>query len=202
MAKITKVCSGCKEEKPTAEFSRDRSNRDGRNLECRSCVAVAAKSRYERDPEKYRVRYREYYRKNRKKIKERYSSEEEFLKRKARSAVNRAIELGELRREPCEVCGNPKSIGHHEDYTKPLEVDWLCQKHHGARHAAIRAEADRQEGDLWDKKFQAKGEHEERRKQKRKELLDERRRKAKKRIRKVRLELLRKVIQIKNSPPS
>lgn len=35
---------------------------------------------------------------------------------------------------PCEVCGDVNSQGHHEDYSRPLEVMWLCQKHHSARH--------------------------------------------------------------------
>lgn len=35
----------------------------------------------------------------------------------------------------CEVKGC-KEIGvkHHEDYSKPLEVNWLCLKHHGVYH--------------------------------------------------------------------
>jgi hypothetical protein len=36
--------------------------------------------------------------------------------------------------QPCERCGNPKVHAHHEDYSKPLEVTWLCHKHHFMRH--------------------------------------------------------------------
>lgn len=48
----------------------------------------------------------------------------------AMSRVSYAIKHGHLTRLPCEVCGNPKSEGHHEDYSKPLQVKWLCRKHH------------------------------------------------------------------------
>lgn len=54
---------------------------------------------------------------------------------KARSAVNNAIKAGKLVRGPCEVCGSTKRIhGHHRDYSKPLEVQWLCASHHKAAH--------------------------------------------------------------------
>jgi hypothetical protein len=52
------------------------------------------------------------------------------LKERARKALNNAIQAGKLKREPCEVCGNARSEGHHSDYSKPLDVQWFCRKHH------------------------------------------------------------------------
>lgn len=49
---------------------------------------------------------------------------------RARGAVAYALKTGKLIRKPCEVCGDPKSQAHHHDYSKPLDVKWLCQTHH------------------------------------------------------------------------
>lgn len=48
----------------------------------------------------------------------------------ARIRVYIAIRNKTLRKTPCIECGNTKSEAHHEDYSKPLEVIWLCKKHH------------------------------------------------------------------------
>ena len=56
------------------------------------------------------------------------------VEHRAHVAVYRAVKSGALIREPCEVCGDPKSEGHHDDYSKPLEVRWLCRKHHAEIH--------------------------------------------------------------------
>lgn len=62
------------------------------------------------------------------------------LKRKARSAVTAAIASGRLVRQPCAECGLRKSEAHHTDYSKPLDVEWLCRKHHAKRHSDGRTE--------------------------------------------------------------
>jgi hypothetical protein len=49
---------------------------------------------------------------------------------KAHNIVRRAIKNGNLKRLPCEVCGNTLSQAHHNDYNKPLDVIWLCRPHH------------------------------------------------------------------------
>jgi len=55
---------------------------------------------------------------------------------RAHKSVMRAVRRGLISRKPCEECGDPKSEGHHEDYSKPLEVIWLCRTHHRRRHIA------------------------------------------------------------------
>lgn len=58
-------------------------------------------------------------------------------KYRVRQVTYRAIQTGKIKRQPCEVCSDPKSQAHHEDYTKPLEITWLCRKHHDERHAEL-----------------------------------------------------------------
>jgi ribosomal protein S27AE len=45
-----------------------------------------------------------------------------------------AIRDGIIERKPCEVCGASKAEAHHDDYSKPLDVRWLCKKHHMEHH--------------------------------------------------------------------
>jgi len=56
----------------------------------------------------------------------------------ANHAVNNAIRDRRLVRETCQVCG-AEAQAHHEDYSKPLDVLWLCPEHHAELHAEIRA---------------------------------------------------------------
>lgn len=51
-------------------------------------------------------------------------------KEKARRLLQSAVRSGKIKREHCEVCDDPRSQAHHEDYTKPLQVKWLCAIHH------------------------------------------------------------------------
>lgn len=56
---------------------------------------------------------------------------------KAHQKVQYALKGGSLTRKPCEVCGNPKTEAHHDDYRKPLAVRWLCFKHHRQAHGQL-----------------------------------------------------------------
>lgn len=59
-------------------------------------------------------------------------------KRAAHVAVQRALRNGWLTRQPCEVCGEAFSCAHHDDYSKPLEVRWLCHAHHQEHHHKLK----------------------------------------------------------------
>jgi hypothetical protein len=53
----------------------------------------------------------------------------------AHKKINVKTRTGKMAKEPCEKCGTLKSVhAHHDDYSKPLEVRWLCSKHHVEHH--------------------------------------------------------------------
>ena len=71
----------------------------------------------------------------------------ERVKSRARQVVLAAIARGELSRPSnCERCGaasdprlrKPDIEAHHHDYSKPLEVEWLCVRCHATQHAEDR----------------------------------------------------------------
>lgn len=77
---------------------------------------------------KHRARAREYERRK-------YHSDQAFRERKlARMATNTAIRQGVIVPQPCEVCGATNAEAHHDDYSKPLNVRWLCKPHHEEHH--------------------------------------------------------------------
>jgi hypothetical protein len=55
-------------------------------------------------------------------------------KYRAHCLIHYHVKKGNIKRKPCVVCGDVNSFAHHEDYTKPLEVVWLCRKHHREKH--------------------------------------------------------------------
>jgi len=55
-------------------------------------------------------------------------------KANCRSYANVYKNRGKLIQLPCECCGKEESQMHHEDYDKPLQVQWLCRECHLERH--------------------------------------------------------------------
>ena len=62
-------------------------------------------------------------------------------KMRAHDIIEKEIVYGRLKRLPCEVCGEARSQAHHPDYSKPLEVVWLCQTHHKQLHSQLLQES-------------------------------------------------------------
>jgi len=100
-----RICSKC--EGPLEE------NRIGRQYYCKRCQA-------------------EISRKTRKKHSE--LSEDEKKRANARSYLNQYVRRGVIKKQPCQICGNPEVQAHHKDYSKPLEVVWLCKPCHIEMH--------------------------------------------------------------------
>lgn len=107
--KIKKECSGCNN--PLEE------NRIGKQRYCLAC--------HNKQMRDTRIRYSEL-------------SPEAKMKSIARSYLKVNIKRGKVKKLPCQVCGNEKSEGHHADYSKPLEVVWLCKRHHIDLHKELK----------------------------------------------------------------
>jgi hypothetical protein len=60
-------------------------------------------------------------------------SKENRHKRNAQLKAKRAQDAGLIiKKDRCEMCGEVKSTEkHHPDYSKPLQVQWLCKSCHG-----------------------------------------------------------------------
>lgn len=142
-----KRCSKCSEVKPLSFFTRDNS----RNPPCRHLCKVC-ESAYETSDE--RKLQRNNYNKSRRDHPIAREREKRHAvayrtrypeKEMAKQAVRRAVARGALMvPDSCEICGSKPGynrIGgrllhaHHEDYSRPLEIRWVCISCHAAEHS-------------------------------------------------------------------
>lgn len=135
-----KTCFKCKAPKSLDEFYRHPQMGDGYLGKCKECTRADTLRRSQEKPDY--IRAYEQKRRDlphrialRKRVSTAWLSSE---KTRAHNAVRRALIKGTLTRLSCEMCGSPKSHAHHDDYSQPLAVIWLCPTHHKARHAFLR----------------------------------------------------------------
>jgi hypothetical protein len=134
----SKSCFKCKQTKPLSEFYAHPMMADGRLGKCKECNKKDVRENYAARRSQYHA-----YEATRNKTESRKQQLRESLKRQraanplknaARRKVRNELLSGRLVRPPCSVCGNPKSQAHHHDYTKPLDVEWLCFTCHRREH--------------------------------------------------------------------
>lgn len=134
-------CTKCLKVLPLDAFYKTAKGKFGRTSRCRECIRAdvranqaqvneSAKLWRERNPD-----YLRNYRKApevRKKVAEQGAQQRKNNpdKARARDIIGNEIRRGRLVPQPCQFCGKTKTQAHHPDYSKPLEVVWVCSRCH------------------------------------------------------------------------
>ena len=154
----TKQCFKCLQEKPLSEFYTHKRMADGHLNKCKQCAKLdvnkhradnlSAARAYDRSRgnEPHRVEARAEYSKTDAYKKSHAASIKRWAgshpdRRSASTATGNAIRDGRMIPWPvCSIpeCSNEKPQGHHPDYSRPLDVVWLCTKHHAEAHKMMR----------------------------------------------------------------
>jgi len=152
----SKTCFKCGIEKVIGEFYKHSMMADGHLNKCKSCTKSDVKSHRDTNLEDHILRDRKRYDSDERRAgciaraKARNArcrdavkiSKDKWLlnnkeKRKAHNLVNNKIAT--YKPDSCESCGVKSSLhGHHDDYSKPLQVKWLCTRCHGKVHRLSR----------------------------------------------------------------
>ena len=162
----TKNCKHCGVEQSLSDYSPARESKDGHKHTCKACNRLARRHYYAEHTEAQREsgrRYyrrrvqqegasfraaaaasaRRYYRQNTEAVearkRDRMAAEPD--KTRARRLLRTAVLNGSIREpERCEACeGIGRVEAHHADYSKPLEVAWLCVRCHRQAHSRYGA---------------------------------------------------------------
>lgn len=151
-----KTCFKCGVQKPLDDFYRHGKMSDGRMGKCKECTCADVRRNRLEKVEQYRD-----YDKARAMRPDRVQARKEYIateqgkisrqkalakyadsfpdRRMAHYAVSNAIRDGRLFKMPCMICGAEKVEGHHPDYSRPLDVVWLCNPHHREAHELVLA---------------------------------------------------------------
>lgn len=136
MTTTLKTCFKCGAEKPLASFYKHPEMADGHVNKCKECNKLDNRINRHKNVEYYREYDRKRGNRQTKEYRQAYT-ERYAEKYKARYTMKNAIRDGRLiKLDHCEGCGGNFHIeGHHEDYSKPLEVIWLCSACHSFVHS-------------------------------------------------------------------
>ncbi len=157
---MEKKCFKCGDAKARTEFYRHPQMVDGLLGKCKECTKMDARThrdanlgkilKYDRNRPNATARKADARRRYRERISTPEGRAREWAAKKKYAIGDRrachiivcnAIRDGRLKRMPCERCQAEEHIhAHHENYTKPMDVIWLCRPCHGKRHREINEE--------------------------------------------------------------
>lgn len=133
-----KTCFKCLETKPVTDFYQHKGMADGHLNKCKTCAKQDVKKNYHTNFKHYQE-----YESTRKDLPHRkllnMTVSKEYRKNhperyRAHNLVGNAVRDGRLLKQACFICGNEKTEAHHPDYSRPLDVTWMCSKHHKETH--------------------------------------------------------------------
>lgn len=133
----TKNCYKCKTVKSKEDFYKIKRRYDGLCEICKDCERKRKLEQRSRNIDSHRARNKRYYENNKEKFLSRRKlwGEKNKLKIKAHTAVKNALLKGNLKRLfRCEICKRTPTDAHHADYSRPLEIKWLCRSCHMKVH--------------------------------------------------------------------
>lgn len=123
-----KLCNRCGVEKPRTEFYTV-------GAICKACKCEDSRRNRDNDASRAYDRARARRGSTAKTKEYREKNPEKYL---AHTAVNNAVRDGRLfKRTECEECSSSLQVeAHHDDYSMPLTVRWLCSRCHKQWHLA------------------------------------------------------------------
>lgn len=152
---MEKNCKSCEQTKLISEYYKHQQMADGHLNYCKDCV----KSRVHKHRAE-NIDYIRQYDKERSMWPHRARARAEYMqtpngkeahlrasskwiaahpgRKNAIDRLNTAVIRGKIQKLPCWVCESTDVHGHHPDYSQPLNVVWLCPKHHKQLHREVQ----------------------------------------------------------------
>jgi hypothetical protein len=132
-------CFKCHIIKPLEDFYKHPKMTNGRLGKCKECNKIDVQKNYKKRKKQYAIYYAAREKTEKRKAwrtnQQRKQRKKSPIKSYCRQVTSRAVKSGKLIKTCCVVCGMAKVEAHHYDYYDPMNVKWLCRKHHREIHS-------------------------------------------------------------------
>lgn len=144
---LIKRCFSCHVVKSIEEFYPHAKMADGHLNKCKDCTRSDAVDHRNKNIDKIRKKEKEKSRKAKpervakRKIQQRKYYQQYPEKTRAAVILSRAVKAKRIEKLPCAFCKAKRVEAHYKDYSKPLDVIWVCRPCHGRFRSMLNGEA-------------------------------------------------------------